>query len=335
MRFGKYANLSTHGWTEKTATQVIAVGQNAHIGVWGAPEGADVRLKPADPSICVAHEEPFNKHYAQWHHFLITALRDGETTLTAIATTTGSNIVDGTLTVKVVGRTGVKLVFFPGERMAGTQIHGTIYVIGGHGENIRAAGGPPRNAPGDGGHTFEPTPAGNYVLGPRVHVTTSSWPSSVIPWGAALKINGDGEVEFEASPGKWHLATGPRGEVTQAQLAFDRRDHKNPTLAAEVKLVRDFFIDPVTKKLVATTYEQNDFGRWGWNLMKNGHKTPFWVHTTPEDEQTSKAGHACFLVNSHGCIHLDPAERKRLMDAGYLKEGVPFEVRPYSETGPP
>jgi hypothetical protein len=30
-----------------------------------------------------------------------------------------------------------------------------------------------------------------------------------------------------------------------------------------------------------------------------------------------------------------PRERDRLMAAGYLKQGVHFEVRPYTETGPP
>src|SRR5437588_521147 len=115
--FGKFANLSLSGWKAGTLTQTVSVGQNAHIGLWGA----------------------------------VTM--------------------------------------------------GTIYVIGAGGESMKAAGGPPVGRPDRGGHTIDPTPAGNYVLGPRIHVVAPSWPTSAIPWGAALRLNAAGEVEYEASPG--------------------------------------------------------------------------------------------------------------------------------------
>jgi len=332
--FGKYANLSHKGWTEKTATQEIAVGQNAHVGLWGGgPAGEKLVVEVTDRAICVVHEEPYNPAYPHWRHFLITALQDGETTITAALPTGGAYAAP--VTVKVTGRTGVRLVFFPGERMAGGTTEGTIYVVGGHGENVKAAGGPPVGYGDRGGHTAEPTPAGNYVLGPRIHVIAPSWPMSAIPWGAALRINADGEAEFEASPGKWRLATGPKGVVTQAQMSFLQRDKLRPKLADVVAQVRGIFINPATGKLWAATWEHNDFGRWGWNLLRNGQRTPYFMHTTPDDERASAQGKAVFLANSHGCIHLVPKERDRLMSAGYLKQGVPFEVRPYTEMGPP
>lgn len=332
-KFGKYANLSKHGWTEKSATQVVSIGQNAHIGLWGGgPAGEDLIVKATDPSICVTHEEPPNKAYAHWRHFLITALRDGRTTITA---TMPSGAVQASMTVEVKGKTGVRLVFFPGERMKGSTIEGTIYVIGSHGENIKASGGPPVGRKDKGGHTFAPTPAGNYVLGPRIHVVAPSWPFSTIPWGAALRINASNEVEFEASPGKWQLATGPKGVVVQAKMSFLRKDKKHPKLTDVIDWVRNVFINPVTKKLWTATWEKNDFGRWGWNLLQNGHGTPYFVHTTPADEHASAQGRAIFLLNSHGCIHLVPAERDRLMSLGHLRQGVAFEVRPYTESGPP
>jgi hypothetical protein len=339
MRFGKYANLSTHGWTESTSTQTVSIGQSAHIGVFGTPEGADLRIKVADPTICVVHEEPFNKVYAQWRHFLITGLQDGQTTLTPIADGTGSSSFGPPMTVKVVGHSAVRLVFFPGERVVGSGKNaatvGAIYVIGGHGESMPAAGGEPVARGDRGGHTVEPTPAGQYVLGPRAHVVTQSWPKSVIPWGAALRLNAHDEVEFEASPGKWHVATGPNGEVTRASMAFKHRDKLHPKLETVVQEVRNIFVDPVTHKLRKTTWDKNDFGRWGWNLLQNGHMTPYYVHTTPQDEHATDQHKAVLLANSHGCIHIPPAERDRLEKAGYLKEGTPFEVRPYSEKGPP
>jgi hypothetical protein len=331
--FGKYANLSTKGWTDKPATQVIANGQSAHIGLWGGgPAGETLVVKADDPTICVAHEEPANTRYATWRHFLLTALQDGETAITAKMPT---GAVWASMTVKVTGHAGVQLIFFPGERISGSATVGTIYVIGGHGESMRAAGGPPIGRNDRGGHTIEPTLPGHYVLGPRIHVVAPSWPMSVIPWGAALRINGDGEAEYKASSGKWHLATGPKGAVTQAQLRFLQKDKLKPNPALVADTVRNILIDPATKTLRTTTWNKNDFGRWGWNLLRGGKGTPYFVHTTPEDEHASDEARAVFLANSHGCVHLVPGERDRLMSAGYLKQGVPFEVRPYSEAGPP
>jgi hypothetical protein len=79
----------------------------------------------------------------------------------------------------------------------------------------------------------------------------------------------------------------------------------------------------------------NDFGRWGWNLRRHGHRSPYFIHTTPEDEAATAAGRAVFLANSHGCVHLIPLERDRMMAQRFLKEGTEFEVRRYGEIGPP
>lgn len=331
--FSKYANLSPRGWTEASRTQVIAVGQNAHIGLWGGgPAGEVLGVAVGDPTICVIHEEPPNARYIHWRHFLITALRDGETKITA-KMPNGALMAD--MVVKVGGHAGVRLVFFPGERMTTSAVVGTIYVIGRDGSSIQAAGGPPGAPPGglpaEGGHTAESTPPGDYVLGPRIHVTTTSWPMSVIPWGAALRINAGGEVEYQSTSGGWRLATGPDGEVTQAAMAFERRSGHVPVLADQDRAYRAAFFDPKTGGLRSATWELNDFGVWGWNLLRNGHPTPYYIHTTPDNEANPAAG----LANSHGCIHLVPAERDRLMNAGVLKPGTPFEVRPYTEAGPP
>ena len=143
-------------------------------------------------------------------------------------------------------------------------------------------------------------------------------------------------MEFQSDTGgAWHLATGPNGEVTKANLSFTRRDGKNTPLSVIVAGVRNIFIDPATGALRSTTWEKNDFGRWGWNLRQNGHGTAYFVHTTPDDEAANAAAAAVMLANSHGCIHLVPAERDRMIALGYLKQGVDFEVRPYTETGPP
>jgi L,D-transpeptidase catalytic domain len=234
---------------------------------------------------------------------------------------------------------GIRLVFFPGERTSHGAVLGAIYVIGGKGERFEAAGGPRTGfkRATDGGHTGEPTPAGRYTLGPKQHVVTSSWPMSTIPFGAALRLN-KGEVEWEndAQPGIWHVATGPSGAVTRAFTAFMQRSGQSVSLKDAVEAVRDIFVDRPTGTLLFTVWKQNDFGRWGWNLRNaRGAGTAYFIHTTPDDEAETEARKAFFLANSHGCIHIRPIDRDKMIALGYLKQGVEFDVRSYDEKGPP
>jgi hypothetical protein len=333
--FGKFGNLSRNGWNESTQTQTITVGQSAHIGLWGGDgDGNDLEVKAADKTICVTHEEPLPSQ-PHWRHFLVTGLRVGTTQINAfVAGTNGA--YSSPVTVKVVGQASKRLVFFPGERVVGRALVGTIYVVGDKGEHVAAAGGLPGHTTNDrGGHTFEPTPAGHYILGPQQHVTTRSWANSVIPWGAALRLEG-GEAQWKDSRGHWRVATGPKGEVTQARWEFEQRS-KPPrqSFSAIVEEIRDNFLSSDRGSLLSTTYKLNDFGVWGWNLRLNGHATGFYIHTTPQNEQQTEDGDTVVLLNSHGCIHIAPSDREFLMGEGMLKAGVPFEVRRYDEKGPP
>lgn len=332
--FGKFGNLSSKGWNESTSTQTIVVGQHAHIGLWGGgPAGDDLEVNSGRMAVCVVHEEP-RPRAANWRHFLLTGLTVGESRIDAYLPGT-SQTYSAPITVKVVGHAAVSMVFFPGERLVGSTTVGAIYAVGASGESIEAAGGPPVGGPDRGGHTIDPTPAGHYVLGPKIHVTTRSWPSSVIPWEAPLRLNADGEAEWQGANKAWRLATGPKGEITAAQTAFNRRGKVVVPASTVVTDVRAMFIDPDTGALFSTTWLKNDFGRWGWNLRRNGQPTAYYIHTTPNDERASAQGKSVFLSNSHGCIHLNPKERDQLMAAGVLKQGTPFEVRPYTETNGP
>jgi len=332
--FGKFGNLSLNGWDEKSTTQTIAVGGSAHVGLWGGgPGGVDLEVNCLDETVCVSHEEP-RPRQPHWRHFLLTGLQKGTTQFQAMF----NGGVWASMKVHVTGSSGIKLIFFPGERVSGSRLLGTIYVIGGNGEAIPAAGGPAVGGknPKDGGHTFEPTPAGHYTLGPKQHVIAPSWTTSAIPWGAKLRIN-NGEVEYEDDSGKggWHLVTGPNGVLTLAHLHFQQKNKVKLTLADAIVAVRNALIDTSTGTLRVTTWELNDFGRWGWNLRQNGQHTGYYVHTTPKDEQSTAAGQVVLLANSHGCIHVRPSDRDDFIKNKYFAEGVDFEVRPYSETGPP
>jgi len=241
----------------------------------------------------------------------------------------------------------VRLVFYPGERTVKTTLMGTsyttlmgtIYVVGGHNEHFPAAGGPSHNSQSDG-HTAGRTPPGNYILGPRHHHVTRNWTYSALPFGARLRTSRDGEVEYEAATGKWALATGPKGAVTEAVRRACELQHKTCLESDILTCARSLLMDPVTKRLLYDVWKLNDFGLWSWNLIKNGKAAPYFIHTTAEDEAETAAQAAIpnpviNLKNSHGCIHLKPKDRDKMIAAGYLVKGAHFTVRPYSEKGPP
>jgi hypothetical protein len=335
--FAKHGNQSLRGWNDKKGVprQTLAVGADAEVSLFGSGDkGTALEVVPHDPTICTIHERATSGGAPDWRRFVVTALTNGETWIEARMPAPDKRVF-AYLEVEVVGKHGIRLVFFPGERTTGGTTVGTIYVVGGHGESYPAAGGLEIGKPDKGGHTADPTPAGLYTLGPKHHVVTASWPKSVIPWGASLRLNKDGEVEFEASKGKWVLATGSKGEVTKAAFRFLAHDNKKVTLAQAAASARLVFIDPKTSKLRSSEWKQNDFGRWGWNLRLNGQHTAYYIHTTPEDEQATEDHKAVALANSHGCVHLRPLDREDMVSKGYLKEGGEFQVRPYTDRGPP
>jgi hypothetical protein len=247
------------------------------------------------------------------------------------------------------------LTVYPGERSVphrsehGVPDHyvvlGHIYV--GHDAYEIAAGPPPgHESKGEGGHSAGPTPAGNYWLGPRRHHTTMNWPASVVPWGAQLRFDSKGDIEFQER-GAWRHATGRRGAATEAMRRYFIRTFKEAPASMEPidKKARALFLD-ATGALLAT-YNRNDFGIWAWNLeYKHGRKSPYYIHTTAENEAETasidsaaaagrEAGLAVLLEMSHGCIHLIPKDRDDMMRKGYLHTGARVVVKHYREKGPP
>lgn len=83
------------------------------------------------------------------------------------------------------------------------------------------------------------------------------------------------------------------------------------------------------------SWTYNDFGKWSWNLKRNGRRTAFFVHTTPDAELAVLNNVRYELEQSHGCVHIKPADRDEMMNHRYLKAGTVVEVMPYGTTGPP
>ena len=94
---------------------------------------------------------------------------------------------------------------------------------------------------------------------------------------------------------------------------------------------RIFYNPPGTLR---PTYDLNAFGEWSWNLTQNGARTQYYLHTTPDDEHATKAGTAFQLQNSHGCVHVKPADRNAWKDKGYFKAGNNVYIAHYGIKGP-
>jgi hypothetical protein len=173
--------------------------------------------------------------------------------------------------------------------------------------SYKARGGPPFRFK-DGTHTAGPTPAGIYDLGPQEHHTSTAWPYSEIPWGSRLDY--------------------PNGKKPGYEKVRYQPPGSNKWVRAELLTKWDIY---QRAGGFSDVYKLNDFGEWAWNLTRKGSQTPFYVHTTPEDEEASEIGADLELSPSHGCIHIDPKDRDEMIERAYLREGVKLVVKKYSD----
>lgn len=233
----------------------------------------------------------------------------------------------------------VKLVLYPGEEVRGGTTYGHIYIVGGKNEAYEIAAGPPpgQGSSGPGGHSAGATPAGKYVLSAKEHHTTINWPMSSIPWGAKLEKRADGDVYYTIGGGAPRKITGAGGVMTQAGGLFYDRTYDGYTAEQKKKIdkakARQQFIDSCYAELydaagtLLPVWQKNDFGEWAWNLMKGTSRSPYYIHTTPEEE----LGRSKALAQSHGCVHVWPKDRDEMMARGYLEKGTELEVKSYTD----
>jgi len=170
---------------------------------------------------------------------------------------------------------------------------------------IDCRGGPPIKLR-DGTHSADPSRAGTYKLGKGKSHVTKAWANSQIPWGAPTRERADGEIEFlDANTGRWKVATGNHPDIAEA-------------------IEQDAFRDANGK--CRPEYRGNDFGKVAFRIEGS---PGMFIHTSPADEATVLAGRTPVLDHSHGCLHVNPAERERLMQRGFLQGGVTLVIKNY------
>jgi hypothetical protein len=198
--------------------------------------------------------------------------------------------------------------------------HGTIYVQvnGNVVDRISARGGPPFTMK-DRNHTADPSKAGTYKLGQGKSVVTKNWDMSKIAWGAPLREH-NGDVQYKNPGEDWRDATKGDKEL--------------------LGIPKDEFYDGGT---LLPKWTKNDFGETAYKVEGS---PGLFIHTDPGTEATlaqekkeqnvtdeSQLVHTPMeLTHSHGCLHVDPYDRNRLMRSGYLQKGVTIVIKKYEET---
>lgn len=230
----------------------------------------------------------------------------------------------------------VVLLFYPGEfesipeweaaRKKAHELHGTeegfneyrktvapdgtgrlyIKVKGNMVAKMDARGGPAVKLR-DGAHTADPSRKGTYKLGRGQPHRTDSWYNSQIKWGAEIREK-DGQIQFK-DPGssKWKFATGSKSSL---RTPMDRADFSDG------------------KGGIITKWEKNDFGPMSWKVQGS---PGLYIHTTPSDERITLSGRRPRLDHSHGCVHVQPAEREEMEKVGYLVGGATLIIKGYDE----
>lgn len=260
---------------------------------------------------------------------------------------------------KKIAAKSVKLVLFPGEGVDedGTTI-GTLYVYvnGKMVKSYPAVGGPApgMGSKGDGGHSAGVTPAGDYTLDRAEHHTTKNWPNSVVPWGAKIRERADGEIEYSGDEGKsWQTGTGKNGTVTASLILWVERTRASEAAQARAEGKKGAQPAPITDEdreslgqqarevfksddtgALLETYDKNDFGNFSFNMTRDGGRSAYYVHTTPVDEKATAENKDVKLAQSHGCVHIRPADREEMQRIGYLQKGVKMTVKKYGQKGP-
>ena len=208
-----------------------------------------------------------------------------------------------------------RLEFFPGEKRLILVVDGTPAL------EIEAWGGPQTEVSRGPGEPFGagPTDPGQYVIWTVAPYVTRTWPWSRIRWGARLKLATDDldDLLYQADAGKWRSVKKLTG-LKRATIA-----HRYYELYGEWRVPETWVFNDFGPTAIRYFKDRNHDGRLDDGETLSGEM----FHTTPDNEASSSAS----MYESHGCIHLRPAQRDRMIGAGGFRRGMPLVIHTYTE----
>lgn len=190
--------------------------------------------------------------------------------------------------------------------------------------SIPAVGGPASGGT-DPRMPEEPTTAGSFVIG-KIHAyRTPSWLFSQIAWGAKLRdMRGQNDVWFQQSSGAWASIKDNYG-ITRDQI---QREHYR--LYGDLRVPASWLFNDFGPVAIRYFEDKNNNRKMDGSEKLSGQM----IHTTPDNEAATARQQPFQLSESHGCVHIRPEDRTRLMGAGVFKVGTPFIVHSYSASFP-
>ncbi|HEY4187652.1 MAG TPA: hypothetical protein VGP07_21420 [Polyangia bacterium] len=185
------------------------------------------------------------------------------------------------------------------------------------------------------------TTAGAYIVESYAPYLTKTWQWSRLPWGTPLRVDGENQQLFfrEVTGGAWRKLAEVIPEITLGDVR-DRfvalyGDGEGPD--ARWRYDRDG--DGIPDQWIF-----NDFGPYALRYFVDRNRNRRFdagermmgemIHTTPEDEARALRGVSFSLQHSHGCIHVRPADRERMVRAGAFRRGTLLVVHGVREAIP-
>lgn len=181
-----------------------------------------------------------------------------------------------------------------------------------------------------GGPDYTPTPAGHFVLENPAVYRTPSWLMSQIKWGTPIKdAPSEKSLPEHQKTDVWYrLANGNWGSI-QKDFGIDR------------KHITDTYFNLYGIKGIPKTWVFNAFGPLAVRYFKDTNNNKkrdaneklegSMFHTTAENEAEFKLGKSITMTNSHGCIHLNPADRSQLVNLKAFRGGMDLVIYPYDK----
>jgi L,D-transpeptidase-like protein len=189
---------------------------------------------------------------------------------------------------------------------------------------IPAVGGPP-TAGTDERMPEEPTKAGRFVIGKPHAYRTPTWLFSQIPWGTKLRdMRAKNDVWFQQRNGAWASIK------ENYKIARDEIMQEAYRLYGRLQVPNSWVFNDFGPIAIRYFEDKNNNRKLDGQETLSGQM----IHTTSDDEAATALGLDFELGDSHGCVHIRPEDRIRLMSAGVFKVGAPFVVHSYSDVFP-
>jgi hypothetical protein len=219
---------------------------------------------------------------------------------------------------------------FPGERRLVYLIDGSPVL------EAEAWCGPPTEHPAVGDEPFGagPTDPGTFVISGSERHSTAKWKWSRVRWGSRLRPNPKDieDLLWEDSPGHWRSVKKVTG-LRRANVA-----HRFFNLYGEWRVPETWLFNDFGPIAIRYFKDLNHDGRLDGREGLSGEM----FHTTPDNEaETAKFLKAnpgktsddapVTMYESHGCIHLSPAQRDAFINAGAFKSGMKLVIHSYAE----